>query len=89
MSAHHLNGPHTNYPIPAHLQKLLPYTVLHAANQHAAVACLPQQLAQLQAQAAAAAQHYSALSATANQTVNMTQPMVTSMPGQNGGPQQV
>ena len=59
---------------------MLPFSALQAANHQAALAaaaCLPQQLAQMQA--AAAAQHYNSLSAS---QVNMTP--VTSLAGQHG-----
>jgi len=62
--------------------------MFHATNQHAALACLPQQLAQMQA--AAVAQHFSVLAGSPNQTVGVNQPLMSpSLAGQTGGPQQV
>jgi hypothetical protein len=70
------------FQIPAHLQKMLPFSALQAANHQAALAaaaCLPQQLAQMQA--AAAAQHYNSLSAS---QMSMSPTSVTSLGGQHG-----
>lgn len=60
---------------------MLPFSALQAANHQAALAaaaCLPQQLAQMQA--VANAQHYNALSAS---QCNMSPSNVTSMTGQH------
>lgn len=77
-----MKGPVLYFQIPAHLQKMLPFSALQAANHQAALAaaaCLPQQLAQMQA--AAAAQHYNSLSVS---QVNMNPSNVTSLAGQHG-----
>jgi hypothetical protein len=61
---------------------MLPYSALQAANyQNAIAACLPQQLAQMQA--AAVAQHYTSLSAS---QVNMSPSIVNSLAGQHQHP---
>ena len=63
---------------------MLPFSALQAANyQNAMAACLPQQLAQMQA--AAVAQHYTSMSAS---QVNMSPSIVTSLAGQHQHPGQ-